>query len=194
MQKQKLSRFRHDVRKHMDAVSYLMQKNPGLQKDPSFLQYHEELKQYENAFLNSLYCDSVVFNTSLAQICQYCAEHKILSKISLKRLGFNGWAKDDEMLFGILLNHILVLYEMRQIISLELAGDRMQGQNILRMMVKWQVDDKQLIDDSRKMEQERTALKNCLEDIRQVLARYQGTCSVETSKIGAEYLFNWGRG
>ena len=78
-QRQKMRRFRHDIKRHLDAMSYLTKTRPELEQDPSFLQYRQELERYRDIFRQNTYCDSDELNAGISQIDQYCAENGIPS-------------------------------------------------------------------------------------------------------------------
>ena len=192
MQKSRVRRFRHDIKKHLDAMGYLLQDNPELKEDPSFLQYQNEMKAYENIFRRAYYCDSDELNVSLAQIEQYCLEHDIPVKIYLKRLRFPGWSRDDQLVLGMLLNQIFLILVDDTATSFKVTGDCLQGQNIMRIGIEF--EDKENTGTETSEDADRNVRKSIEEDICQVLTHYGGSCTMQQTDHGVVCLLQWNDG
>lgn len=192
MQKIRVRRFRHDIKKHLDAMAYLMQDNPELKDDPSFLQYQNEMKTYENMFRRAYYCDSDELNMSLEQIEQYCMEHDIPDKIYLKRMRFPGWSRDDQLVFGMLLNQIFLLAVDDTATNLKITGDCLQGQNIMRIGIEFK--DREDTGKTIAEGNDRNIRKSVVDDICQVLSRYGGFCTTQQSDHDFVCLLQWNDG
>ena len=205
-QRQRIRRFRHDVKRHLDAMTYLTKARPELENDPSFAKYRRELEQYRDVFRKGYYCDSEEMNASIAQIDQYCAANGISCEIRLRRLRFDGWRRDEVLGFGTLVYNLVTLLKTedtasmqisaaeengivsessesdRQNISLALSGDEMQGQNILRLDIEYGTGD--MADDNK-------VQNYYLSEIEKILRCHNGSCRREKTENSRSYLFVW---
>ena len=191
-QKNRVRRFRHDIKRHLDAMAYLLEDTPELKEDSSFLQYQDEMKTYENVFRRAYYCDSDELNVSLAQIEQYCLERGIPVKIHLKRLRFPGWSREDQLVLGMLLNQIFLILVDDTATSLKITGDCLQGQNIMRIGIAFQ--DRENAGKEIPEDADRSVRKSVEEDICQVLLRYDGSCTTQQTDHDVVCLLQWNDG
>ena len=71
-QKEKMRRLRHDVKKHLNNLDYILEKEPDLCSDPAVLRYRELLNENEEWMKKEVYCDSSIMNLCFEQIKRYC--------------------------------------------------------------------------------------------------------------------------
>ena len=190
-QRQKVRRFRHDVKRHLDAMSYLIQQKPELESDPSFLRYRKELEPYADAFRQGYYCDSDELNASITQMEKYCSEHRIPIAIKMRRLQLSGWSREEQLQFGTLLYNLLISFDGEQIAGMQISGDNVQGQNILRLEEKYRPE--LLLAESGKevINHKARAQKLYIEDLEKILSRHKGSCLKLETERGREYAFLW---
>ena len=191
MQKQKIRKFRHDIRKHLDAMSFLQMKKPELKKNPSFLQYRQELEQYRDLFGQGYYCDSDEMNTSMTQIEKYCVKHGIPITINMRRVVFPGWSRAEQLQFGTLLYDLLTSLHADQIAGLQLSGDEIQGQNILRFEVKYRTDPAPAAGGEANRNDKDMAQETYYKDVKKLLSRHGGSCIKQDTEQGRSFAFLW---
>lgn len=182
-QKRTVRRFRHDVRKHLDTLEYLLQNSPNLSEDKAFLLYQQEFKAYENVFRQAYYCGSDEVNTGLAQIDQYCRMHDIPVTIQLKRLRFPGWKQEDQLVFGMLLYQGILTFAENGVTKLRISGDCLQGQNMMRVEIGCEPTCISVVPGVA-----------TLEDVRRMLLRYGGSALTEQTDDGYVCLLQWNDG
>ena len=85
-QKEELRHLRHDVKKHLSNLDYIMEREPDLRSDPSYIHYRELLTANEEWMKGTVYCDSSVMSLCFEQIKRYCDSEGIALEIVLKRL------------------------------------------------------------------------------------------------------------
>ena len=191
VQKQKIRKFRHDIRKHLDAMSFLQMKKPELKKNPSFLQYRQELEQYRDLFRQGYYCDSDELNTSMTQIDKYCVKHGIPITINMRRVVFPGWTRKEQLQFGTLLYNLLTSLRTNQISSLQISGDEIQGQNILRLEVEYRADPASATGGEVNLNNKEMAQDTYYKDIKKLLFRHEGSCMKQDTEQGRSFAFLW---
>ena len=191
VQKQKIRKFRHDIRKHLDAITFLQQKNPELKKNPSFLQYRQELEQYHDLFRQGYYCDSDELNTSMMQIEKYSVKHGIPVTINMRRVVFPGWAREELLQFGTLLYDLLTSLHTDQIDSLQISSDEIQGQNILRLEVEYRADPASATGGEVNLNNKEMAQDTYYKDIKKLLSRHEGSCMKQDTEQGRSFAFLW---
>ena len=211
MQKEKVRRLRHDVKKHISNLEYVMEKEPDLRSDPSFRRYQEMLNTNLEWLKGGFYCDSTVMNLCFEQMKRYCDDKGITLDIALKRLNFSGWSQEDQLMFGTLLLNLLEVFgDSRPVAAVHFSGDNLLGQNILRISMKGGSEDGQnqcevlgqsrdvrkdndLLHDKTKIQilKERKLISNLEKDIQLVLSKYDGR--VEHSDDGDHpgHVINW---
>ena len=211
MQKEKVRRLRHDVKKHISNLEYVLEKEPDLRSDPSFRRYQEMLNTNLEWMKGVFYCDSTVMNLCFEQMKRYCDDKGITLDIALKRLNFSGWTQEDQLMFGTLLLNLLEMFGYSQpVAAVHFSGDNLMGQNILRISMKSGTEggqnqcevlgqsqdvrkDNDLLHDKTKIQilKERKLISNLEKDIQLVLSKYDGR--VEHSDDGDHpgYVINW---
>ena len=191
VQKQRIRRFRHDIRRHLDAMSFLQEKKPELKNDPSFLLYRQELEQYRDLFRQGYYCDSDELNTSMTQIDKYCVKHGIPITINMRRVVFPGWTRKEQLQFGTLLYNLLTSLRTDQIYSLQISGDEIQGQNILRFEVKYRTDPAPAAGGEVNRNNKEMAQDTYYKDLKKLLSRHEGSCMKQDTEQGSSFAFLW---
>ena len=191
LQKQKIRRFRHDIKRHLDAMSFLQEKRPALKTDPSFLQYRTELEQYRDLFRQGYYCDSDEMNTSMAQIDKYCVKHGIPVTINMRRILFPGWTKEEQLQFGTLLYNLLTSLPTDEIAGLQISGDELQGQNILRLEVDYQAAPASAKGREANRDNKEMAQETYFKDAKKLLSRHDGSCMKQDSEKRQAFSFLW---
>ena len=204
IQKEKVRRLRHDVKKHLSNLEYILEKEPGLRSDPSVLHYQQKLQLNEEWMKGVFYCDSTAVNLCFEQIKRYCDDKGIVLDIALKRVDFSGWTQEDQFTFGTLLFNLLQLYgDSQSITAIRYTGDCMLGQNILRISMTPGTDNSQnqnkIEDRTEYREKGRTKggtkemrlISNMEKDIRLLISKFGGR--LEHIDDGAEvsYVLNW---
>ncbi len=185
IQKEKVRRLRHDVRKHLSNLEYILEKEPDLRSDPSLVRYQEKLNANEAWMKGFFYCDSSVMNLCFEQIKRYCNDREIVLEITLKRLDFSGWTQEDQLTFGTLLFNLMQLYgDSRSIMAIRFTGDCVLGQNILRITMESGNDG---VQDQNKMK----LISNLEKDIRLVLTKYGGRLERIDDSDDMVYSINW---
>ncbi len=185
IQKEKVRRLRHDVKKHLSNLEYILEKEPDLRLDPSLLRYQEKLNTNEAWMRGFFYCDSSVMNLCFEQIKRYCDDRGIVLEFVLKRLDFSGWTQEDQLTFGTLLFNLLQLYsDSRSIMTICYNGDCILGQNILHITMETGTAE---VQNQKKLK----LIPDLEKNIRLVLKKYGGR--IEHTKNGDEpgYAINW---
>ena len=191
LQKQKIRRFRHDIKRHLDAMSFLQEKKPELKEDPSFLQYRKELEQYRDMFRQGYYCDSDEMNASMSQIDKYCIKNGIPITISMRRVVFPEWARDEQLQFGTMLYNLLTSLPVDPMSSLQISGDKMQGQNILRLEMNYRTDPVPTAGEDLNRNHKEMAQETYFKDIKKLLSRHDGSCMKQDTEKGRSFAFLW---
>ncbi len=185
IQKEKVRRLRHDVKKHLGNLEYILEKEPDLRSDPSLVRYQEKLNAYEAWMKGFFYCDSSVMNLCFEQIKRYCDDREIVFEITLKRLDFSGWTQEDQLTFGTLIFNLIQLYgDSQSITAIRYTGDCMLGQNILRITMESGNDGVQV---QNKMK----LISNLEKDIRLILSKYEGKVERADDEEMLDYVLNW---
>ena len=144
IQKEKVRRLRHDVKKHLSNLEYVLENEPDLCSDPSFQRYQEILNTNVEWMKGVFYCDSSAMNLCFEQMKRYCDDKGIALDIVLKRLNFSGWTQEDQLMFGTLLLNLLEMFgDNRSLAATHFSGDNLMGQNILRITMDVGVDNGQ---------------------------------------------------
>ena len=137
MQKEKVRRLRHDVKKHLSNLEYVLENEPDLCSDPSFQRYQEILNTNVEWMKGGFYCDSPIMNLCFEQMKRYCDDKGIGLDIGLKRLNFAVWTQEDQLMFGTLLLNLLELFgDNQSLAAAHFSGDNLMGQNILRITLE----------------------------------------------------------
>ena len=196
-QKEKLRRLRHDVKKHLSNLDYILEREPEMSEDPSFLKYRELLNANEEWMKNEIYCDSSVMNLCLGEIKRYCDSRGIAMEIILKRLDFSKWSDEDQLMFGTLLLDLLeMISESRPVTAVRYSGDQLMGQNVLRITMETDsgrcpgqdtLSEKQQDGKSK----DRKLLSSMEKDIRLVLSKYEGRLEREDDGSNPGYVLSW---
>ena len=194
MQRQRIRRFRHDVKRHLDAMSYLIQQRPELESDPSFLRYRKELEPYAEAFRQGYYCDSDELNASITQMEKYCSEHRIPIVIKMRRLQLSGWSREEQLQFGTLLYNLLISFDEEQIAGLQISGDSVQGQNILRIEAKYRQAFAQATAGKEEADYKGGVQEIYYRDLEKILSGHKGSCMKQETDQIRSYAFLWGNG
>ena len=185
IQKEKVRRLRHDVKKHLANLEYILEKDPGLRSDPALLRYQEKLNANEKWMEGVFYCDSTVMNLCFEQIKRYCDDKGIEIDISLKRLSFSGWTQEDQLTFGTLVFDLLQIYgDSRSVASVSYAGDCVMRQNILRI----RMNVGEVMEKRTAVEHHRSILEK---DIKLILLKYGGRIEHEENVGNLGYVINW---
>ena len=186
-QKEKLRRLRHDVKKHLSNLDYILEREPEMSEDPSFLKYRKLLNANEEWMKNEIYCDSSVMNLCLGEIKRYCDSRGIAMEIILKRLDFSKWSDEDQLMFGTLLLDLLeMISESRPVTAVRYSGDQLMGQNMLR--ISMETDEGESRDAEQK---DRKLLRRLEKDIRLVLSKYEGRLEREDDGSNPGYVLSW---
>ena len=191
LQKQKIRRFRHDIKRHLEAMSFLQEKRPELKEDPSFIQYRQELEQYRDLYRQGYYCDSDEMNAGMSQIDKYCVKNGIPITINMRRVLFPGWTRDEQLQFGTLLYNLVTSLPADQIAGLQISGDDVQGQNILRLEVTYRTDPSQTAGEDVTRNNRKRAQETYDNDIRVLLARHKGSYMKQDTEQGKLLAFLW---
>ena len=182
-QKEKMRRLRHDVKKHLSNLDYILEKEPDLCSDPAVLRYRELLNENEEWMKKEVYCDSSIMNLCFEQIKRYCGSEGITLDIVLKRLDFSAWEKDDQLMFGTLLLDLLEMFgSTRSIVAVHFSGDKLMGQNILRFTMEMGGNEGR---------NQRKLIYNLEKDIRLVLSKYRGKMERADEGDQLEYIITW---
>ena len=193
-QRQSVRRFRHDVKRHLDAMTYLTKARPELEENPSFLQYRQELERYRDIFRQNTYCDSDELNAGISQIEQYCASRGIRSEIRLRRLTFAGWKKGELLEFGTLLYNLVTAIDKTGIASLHMSGDEVQGQNVLRLEAEYCQDGNGAVSRNKGAGNEMTVRDYYFQEIEKILARRKGSGMKQPAENGWTCALAWTKG
>ena len=197
IQKEKLRRLRHDVKKHLSNLDYILEREPGLRSDPSFLRYRELLNTNEEWMKGKDYCASSVMNLCFEQMKRYCDSEGIALEIILKRLDFSAWTEEDQLMFGTLLLDLLEMSgNTRSISAVRYSGDNLMGQNILRIRMETKADENQNMEIMRNKTKDRKAkerklISNLEKDIQLVLSKYGGRMERAEKADHLGYVMNW---
>ena len=191
LQKQKIRKFRHDIRKHLDAMSFLQEKRPELKDDPSFLQYRQELEQYRDLYRQGYYCDSDEMNASITQIDKYCVKHGIPITINMRRVVFPGWTREEQLQLGTLLYNLLTSLPADQIAGLRISGDEIQGQNILRLEAECRTESGPAAGEDVNRNYKEMAQETYYKDVKKLLSRHEGSCMKQDTEQGRSFAFLW---
>ena len=190
LQRQKIRRFRHDVKRHLDALTYLMKEKPELEKDPSFLQYRQELEHYRDVFRQGYYCESDELNAGISQIDQYCAAHGIPITIKLRRLQLTGWDRDEQLRFAALLYNLATSFRKEEIATLAISGDGVQGQNILSLEAEVRPDNVLGSGGIAGPDHEEQA-QEYEKEMEKILSRHKGSGRKQKTERGISYTYLW---
>ena len=186
-QKEKLRRLRHDVKKHLSNLDYILEREPEMSEDPSFLKYRKLLNANEEWMKNEIYCDSSVMNLCLGEIKRYCDSRGIAMEIILKRLDFSKWSDEDQLMFGTLLLDLLEMISgILPVSVVRYSGDQLMGQNVLR--ISMETDEGESRDAEQK---DRKLLRRLEKDIRLVLSKYEGRLEREDDGGNPGYVLSW---
>ena len=191
LQKQKIRRFRHDIKRHLDAMSFLQEKRPELKEDPSFLQYRQELEQYRDLYRRGYYCDSDEMNTGMTQIDKYCVKNGIPITINMRRVLFPGWTREEQLQLGTLLYNLLTSLRPDQISGLRISGDEVQGQNILRLEVEYRTGSAPAAGEDVDWNNKDMAQETYYKDVQKLLSRHEGACLKQDTETGRTFTFLW---
>lgn len=196
-QKEKLRRLRHDVKKHLSNLDYIVEREPEMSEDPSFLKYRELLNANEEWMKNEIYCDSSVMNLCLGEIKRYCDSRGIALDIVLKRLDFSKWNDEDQLMFGTLLLDLLeMLSEIQPVSGIRYSGDQLMGQNVLRITMETdsgRCPEQDTLSEKQRdrKSKDRKLLRRTEKDIRLVLSRYEGRLEREEDGDNPGYMMSW---
>ena len=194
-QKERLRRLRHDVKKHLSNLDYILEREPELSLDGSFLKYREWLNSNVEWMQNEVYCDSSVMNLCLGEMKRYCDSKGIALDIVLKRLDFSKWTREDELMFGTLLLDLLeMISAIRPVAAFRLSGDHLMGQNVLRMtMEKNGIERQDALSEGQQAgkSKDRKILSSLEKDIRLVLSKYEGRMEHEDDGDCPGYVMSW---
>lgn len=196
-QKEQLRRLRHDVKKHLSNLDYILEREPEMSEDPSFLKYRELLNVNEEWMKNEIYCDSSVMNLCLGEIKRYCDSRGIAMEIILKRLDFSKWSDEDQLMFGTLLLDLLeMISESRPVTAVRYSGDQLMGQNVLRITMETNEGDfsGQNMPSEKQQDgksKDRKLLSSMEKDIRLVLSKYEGRLEREDDGGNPGYVMSW---
>ncbi|MBP3899872.1 MAG: hypothetical protein J6D53_00190, partial [Blautia sp.] len=196
-QKEKLRRLRHDVKKHLSNLDYILKREPEMNADPSFLKYRELLNANEEWMRNEIYCDSSVMNLCLGEIKRYCDSRGIALDIILKRLDFSKWTDEDQLMFGTMLLDLLEMISgIWSIAAVHYSGDQLMGQNVLRIMMETTEGDFSGQNSPSETQQDgkskdRKLLMRLEKDIRLVLSKYEGRLEREEDGDNPGYMMSW---
>ena len=177
--------------RHLDAMSYLMQTRPELKEDASFLQYRQELEQYQTVFKQGYYCNSDEFNTGISQLDKYFAAYQIPTAITLRRLQFSGWERDEQLLFGTLLYNLLTSFRADQLAGLQISGDSLNGQNILRIEAEFRSEEMPETDEKADFNNTSVTQDYCYEEMKKILSRHKGSCVEQKTEQGRSLTLLW---
>ena len=191
LQKQKIRRFRHDIKRHLDAMSFLQEKRPELKEDPSFLQYRRELEQYRDLYRRGYYCDSDEMNTGMTQIDKYCVKNGIPVTINMRRVLFPGWTREEQLQFGTLLYNLLTSLPADRLAGLQISGDEVQGQNILRLEAEYRTGPAPAAGGDNRRNNKDMAQETYYKDIQKLLSRHEGSCLKQDTETGRAFTFLW---
>ena len=191
LQKQKIRRFRHDIKRHLDAMSFLQEKRPELKEDPSFLQYRRELEQYRDLYRRGYYCDSDEMNTGMTQIDKYCVKNGIPVTINMRRVLFPGWSREEQLQFGTLLYNLLTSLPADRLAGLQISGDEVQGQNILRLEANYRTNSASAAGEDVDRNNKDMAQETYYKDVQKLLSRLEGSCLKQDTETGRAFTFLW---
>ena len=191
LQKQKIRRFRHDIKRHLDAMSFLQEKRPELKEDPSFLQYRRELEQYRDLYRRGYYCDSDEMNTGMTQIDKYCVKNGIPVTINMRRVLFPGWTREEQLQFGTLLYNLLTSLPADRLAGLQISGDEVLGQNILRLEANYRTNSASAAGEDVDRNNKDMAQETYYKDVQKLLSRLEGSCLKQDTETGRAFTFLW---
>ena len=196
-QKEKLRRLRHDVKKHLSNLDYILEREPEMSEDPSFLKYQELLNANEEWMKNEIYCDSSVMNLCLGEIKRYCDSRGIAMEIILKRLDFSKWSDEDQLMFGTLLLDLLEMISgILPVTAVRYSGDQLMGQNVLRISMETdssKCPEQDTLSEKQRdrKSKDRKLLRRTEKDIRLVLSKYEGRLEREEDGDNPGDMMSW---
>lgn len=206
LQKEKVRRLQHDLRKHLSNLEYILDKEPGLRTDSALQRYQEKLRANVEWIKGDFYSGSSVLNLCFEQIKRYCDDRGIVLDVLLKRLNYAGWTEEDQLMFGTLqFNLLQLLGDTRPVVAVHYAGDCLMGQNILRITmdggngveagIAAGVGDQNEPADQKKTKRDqkknRKLIANLEKDIRLILSKYDGRMEREEHDGFPAYVINW---
>ena len=127
----------------------------------------------------------------MTQIDKYCVKHGIPITINMRRVVFPGWTRDAQLQFGSLLYDLLTSLHADQIAGLQLSGDEIQGQNILRLKVKYRTGPAPAADGEANRNNKDMAQETYYKDVKKLLSRHGGSCIKQDTEQGRSFAFLW---
>ena len=127
----------------------------------------------------------------MTQIDKYCVKHGIPITINMRRVVFPGWTRKEQLQFGTLLYNLLTSLRTDQISSLQISGDEIQGQNILRLEVEYRADPASATGGEVNLNNKEMAQDTYYKDIKKLLSRHEGSCMKQDTEQGSSFAFLW---
>lgn len=190
-------KYRHDIQKHLDALSYFSSQIVFEQND-MVQEYRDRLKEMYRELLCGDYSQCQDVNMALFQLEKYCKKNHLIFQTRLKEISFEIFSSKERtnlMLYAvnwIIGEHMHMLKNANKMgkYLIDVYGDNAVGNHTIVMSIsgegKWNIDEIHKF--FAKQSQKNTEL---ISQIRKVLKCYGGFVKVEKKPAFTKLILNW---